>query len=70
MTEIDPAISAAASAFGRLGGMAGKGKSKRRPAEFYRKIGKLGAAARHGKKTTKKPTKKTTKTNGKNPRKK
>jgi len=49
MTETDPAISAAAAAFGRMGGKAGKGKAKRRSAAFYKKIGRLGAAARHKK---------------------
>lgn len=66
MTEPDIDISAAARAFGRMGGKAGTGEAKRRPAAFYKKIGKLGAAARHGKNKKTKPTKH----NGKNLRKK
>jgi len=53
--EINPDISAAASAFGRMGGKAGTGKAKRRPASFYKKIGKLGAKARHSKTKSTRP---------------
>jgi len=61
--EISPDISAAARAFGAMGGRAGTGKAKRRSPDFYKKIGKLGAKARHRKT---KPTKKTKKTAAKN----
>lgn len=43
----DPDISAAASAFGKMGGKAGKGPAKRRDPDFYKRIGSMGGQARH-----------------------
>lgn len=47
--KIDPAVSAAAAAFGAMGGRAGRGSAKKRSPEFYQEIGRKGAIARHGK---------------------
>lgn len=52
----DPDINEAASAFGRMGGKAGRGAAKRRDSEFYKAIGaKGGKKAQRNKKKAKKP---------------
>ena len=54
--ETDPGLRTAAAEMGRKGGSAGRGSSKRRSPEHYRKLQKLSVtAAKIARETAKKP---------------